>query len=63
MESCNKELGLYTHRTAKHRLMILRCCDSIEHDGECQFHVHTDGFNNAMNKEGITKVIFATKKS
>lgn len=61
MPACNKILGLYHSKGADFRAMQPKCVDSDGHDGECEFHVWSDGENKATGKEGIMQVIHATK--
>lgn len=58
MPPCNKELKIYSDGNNQSVVaLIVKCCDSLGHEGSCEWHLWTDGENRATGKKGIIKVI------
>lgn len=61
MPACKKGLTIYKKSSQQkglgRALTELFCIDSLGHEGDCQFHLQTDGKNNATGEKGVVAII------
>ena len=56
MPPCNKELNILDTRDGN-IVLTVKCCQSEGHEGRHEWHLWTDGDNQATGKKGVIKVI------
>ena len=58
MPPCNKELNIMKSYTGNKIALTVRCCESLNHIGEHEWHLWTDAENEFQKSgKGMVKII------